>query len=652
MSATAPKEKTGSFWKKLGLGKQKSSGERTPSRPASILSRASSTDKLSVVAANIPVEPSESTRRNKRLSLISGYNHRTTISETTGNVNRSHSTMTMAVPDDTRHLSRATSQTLNVTSTKSDRLLRETLKEPTSYNTAISEDESTLLRTRGTMQINSPLRPKQSLTRLTEMSDPQVPATHIEVVQPTQPSIPLPDSSHITDSHTDNSSVELLNPIPQPSPTLSANSEPKSSMSAESYPAVSSTPSRSNLPKLNSLRGSSSSIPRTSSGSSLRQPGTTTSRLRQPSTSVKSISSYDTLKEPPHSANLESLTIASTPAISNLEELETDCKQKEHVKEIYYSLDEDTPSSSREIELLADLEQKRNVIRVLQGQKTAIGKDLEFLNQMVEDLEAENERLREQCETQKQQNEHSIQDMDLLLEKVKSANANARDAERAQELLRRELEVQNLQVESKHSQYEDRLAKKEKEIVRLTTQLEQSKEQIKVLKSTMEQLLRVNVVNKKEEDVTAAVSQTPDRMTPATSPDIQSMNISFPLAVSQRHSVTSIESEERYVSPRRATQSSQEEFDRNTSPSSNRGSVISTLSKRDSMLVYDDEGDDLDDQMRMLVKQKERLQSDYSKIPIIGGGPQSRKRKEDLEEQLDSIDSQLSKIKLKLRSRA
>jgi len=168
----------------------------------------------------------------------------------------------------------------------------------------------------------------------------------------------------------------------------------------------------------------------------------------------------------------------------------------------------------------------------------------------------------------------------------------------------------------------------------------------------MEQLLRVNVVNKKEEDVTAAVSQTPDRMTPATSPDIQSMNISFPLAVSQRHSVTSIESEERYVSPRRATQSSPEEFDRNTSPSSNRGSVISTLSKRDSMLVYDDEGDDLDDQMRMLVKQKERLQSDYSKIPIIGGGPQSRKRKEDLEEQLDSIDSQLSKIKLKLRSRA
>lgn len=91
------------------------------------------------------------------------------------------------------------------------------------------------------------------------------------------------------------------------------------------------------------------------------------------------------------------------------------------------------------------------------------------------------------------------------------------------------------------------------------------------------------------------------------SPDIQSMNISFPLAVSQRHSVTSIESEERYVSPRRATQSSPEEFDRNTSPSSNRGSVISTLSKRDSMLVYDDEGDDLDDQMRMLVKQKERV---------------------------------------------
>ncbi|KAI8584756.1 hypothetical protein K450DRAFT_217870 [Umbelopsis ramanniana AG] len=77
----------------------------------------------------------------------------------------------------------------------------------------------------------------------------------------------------------------------------------------------------------------------------------------------------------------------------------------------------------------------------------------------------------------------------------------------------------------------------------------------------------------------------------------------------------------------------------------------SMASKRDSIYTYGDDGDDLDDQMRMLVKQKERLQSDYSKIPIIGGGPQSRKRKEDLEEQLDSIDSQLSKIKLKIRNR-
>jgi hypothetical protein len=34
--------------------------------------------------------------------------------------------------------------------------------------------------------------------------------------------------------------------------------------------------------------------------------------------------------------------------------------------------------------------------------------------------------------------------------------------------------------------------------------------------------------------------------------------------------------------------------------------MISNLSKRDSMLLYDDD-DDLDDQMRSLVKQKERV---------------------------------------------
>jgi len=36
MSTTAAKDKSGKFWKKLGLGKQKASGDRTPSRPGKL----------------------------------------------------------------------------------------------------------------------------------------------------------------------------------------------------------------------------------------------------------------------------------------------------------------------------------------------------------------------------------------------------------------------------------------------------------------------------------------------------------------------------------------------------------------------------------------------------------------------------------------
>jgi RecG-like helicase len=58
------------------------------------------------------------------------------------------------------------------------------------------------------------------------------------------------------------------------------------------------------------------------------------------------------------------------PANTNVDELETSNKlQAQAVKEIYYSLDEDQSDTTREAELLSDLERERDVIRVLQGQK-------------------------------------------------------------------------------------------------------------------------------------------------------------------------------------------------------------------------------------------------------------------------------------------
>lgn len=73
----------------------------------------------------------------------------------------------------------------------------------------------------------------------------------------------------------------------------------------------------------------------------------------------------------------------------------------------------------------------------------------------------------------------------------------------------------------------------------------------------------------------------------------------------------------------------------------------------------------LDEQLLMLIKEKEKvktnhqfvfslahyiqLQSSYSKLPLNGGGPKYRRRKEELESMLDQVDSQLSKVKQKIK---
>ncbi|KAH8553499.1 hypothetical protein BGW37DRAFT_262317 [Umbelopsis sp. PMI_123] len=343
MSTTTPKDKSGKFWKKLGLGKQKSSGDRTPSRPD--------------VANSLRIEPSESTRRNKRLSLISSHNHRRTISETTGNITRSHSAMNIVVPDDTRQVTRSLSRTMSVANTPVQAKPNEPEVVHINKNSVRSEDDNLIAQTAGTMQINSLQDPNQNCL---DISDQNVTNTQVDETTP------FPQPTDAVDSPSAPTTLDTTDQaIFQSSPTSNTNLDLST---AESAPAA---PSRSNLPKLSSLRTSSSSIPRTSSGSSLRQQA---SCLRQPSTSVRTTSSHDTLSSPiPKTA---SLTIAVIPVISNLNEIEDRKPTATHTtNEIYYSLDEDqtTLSGSREQELLSDLERERAVIKVLQGQKTGGG---------------------------------------------------------------------------------------------------------------------------------------------------------------------------------------------------------------------------------------------------------------------------------------
>ncbi|KAF9181893.1 hypothetical protein BGZ51_005126 [Haplosporangium sp. Z 767] len=57
-------------------------------------------------------------------------------------------------------------------------------------------------------------------------------------------------------------------------------------------------------------------------------------------------------------------------------------------------------------------------------------------------------------------------------------------------------------------------------------------------------------------------------------------------------------------------------------------------------------------QLQYLMKEKEKLQADLSKIPTSGGGPMTRRKAEMLEEQMDETERAMSKIRYSIRMRS
>ncbi|KAG0243898.1 hypothetical protein BGX31_010080 [Mortierella sp. GBA43] len=62
--------------------------------------------------------------------------------------------------------------------------------------------------------------------------------------------------------------------------------------------------------------------------------------------------------------------------------------------------------------------------------------------------------------------------------------------------------------------------------------------------------------------------------------------------------------------------------------------------------------EELTAQLQGLLKEKEKLQADLSKIPISGGGPMARRKAEILEEQMDENERAISKVRYSIRLRS
>ncbi|KAI8140927.1 hypothetical protein BJV82DRAFT_195000 [Fennellomyces sp. T-0311] len=252
-----------------------------------------------------------------------------------------------------------------------------------------------------------------------------------------------------------------------------------------------------------------------------------------------------------------------------------------------------TPSLAAQNEaslLREELEKEKKVVAALQKQKEAAAKDLDYFGRIVEKLAEEKSLLSQRLELEKVNVQHKEQDMSILLEKMKATADDARDKSFEVSRCKQELKDVRLQLKKEQDAFQEQLSERDGQVSKLQSQLGKAEEQIEALKYAMEQLVKAHVT-----------------------PEPAEQQIQEPLG-------------------------SKFSFTEQTPPENPQTPVPE---KSDS--------DTLDRQLRDLTYEKEQLQLRYSKIPISGGTRQSRRQKEELEEKLDKVDSQLSRIKQRIK---
>ncbi|ORX53633.1 hypothetical protein DM01DRAFT_1336163 [Hesseltinella vesiculosa] len=272
----------------------------------------------------------------------------------------------------------------------------------------------------------------------------------------------------------------------------------------------------------------------------------------------------------------------------------------------------------RELEIALTTE--RSINRVLQGQKEAIAKDLDYFSLTVDELMEEKETLLQKYEEEKAMVESKEQDLNVLLDKLKSSADSARDRSSELEQLKLDLDAQKLQV------------------TQVLGDLEQQQALVRDLKLEL------------------------DTQKMKSSKDTARYEVSLQLKDDQIHQMeTDLEAAHHYIE-RLESQLQRMEDGIKGSSTVNVASTIETPNASPRLAPMTDDRNPstpvpadrlriqtLDDQLKKLLQEKERLQSDYSKMPLSGGGPMSRMRCEELEEQLGQVDSRISKVRQQIR---
>ncbi|ORX48220.1 hypothetical protein DM01DRAFT_1409897 [Hesseltinella vesiculosa] len=240
------------------------------------------------------------------------------------------------------------------------------------------------------------------------------------------------------------------------------------------------------------------------------------------------------------------------------------------------------------VELLKqELDSERAVVYALQRQKEAYNKDISYLCQNVDALTKENQEWKRKHQHERVEKERFQDELSATMEKLNEAMMQLKQLDRDKQALNADLQSKNLQLEAA--------------LQPSTTDPNHiPADQVKFLKSTLEQLLRLEVFDDKP-------SKPKDEEKPKV-----------------------------HTSPSKT----------NTTSTSSRRSVVATATTSHSISLKD-----LETQLQNCLREKDLLQAEYSKIPVSGASALYRRKREELEARLDDVDSRLRKTRLKIRRR-
>ncbi|KAI8328957.1 hypothetical protein BD560DRAFT_417020 [Blakeslea trispora] len=261
------------------------------------------------------------------------------------------------------------------------------------------------------------------------------------------------------------------------------------------------------------------------------------------------------------------------------------------------------------LDMLRDeLEKEKSASRALLGQKEAIAKDLDYFCKLVDEVTEEKDQFKQKYEEEKAQNE-------LLKKSLRNMQSNCNSVTKSNiEALQ-----QPVQTVEEQSTLLRRLKNKDDEIFSLRNDLRQTQNQLQILRKTMEQMLRTDGREAEE----PSFLQESDDMKPLLLQAGYHPNTETPPSPTPCY-VPSDTTEE----------------DDDLMSTVSRDSYCSNKSHRFRIAQYDFLK--YDNEIEQMAKKKSE---DYSrKIALL------RRRKDQIEEMLGEVDTQLSRVKQKIRT--